>query len=186
MKKTEEKREKSKKLLVETALNLFSEKGYEATSIRQIASEAGVSLGLMYNYFRSKEELLHEIFRLGKEDIQHSFAKSGKPEGTSALKQHILQTVQLLKEKRHFWRLLHSLRFQRNIMATVAVEVQEQIVYVEAQLKDNLKEAGAPAPDLEAKLFFASIDGMALHYLLNENYPLDEVASLLIQKYTTY
>ncbi|RDV14789.1 TetR/AcrR family transcriptional regulator [Pontibacter diazotrophicus] len=186
MKKTEEKREKSKKILVETALSLFSENGYEATSIRQIASEAGVSLGLMYNYFSSKEELLLEIFRLGYKDIQHSFAKSGKPEGTSALKQHILQTVQLLKEKKHFWRLLHSLRFQRNIMAPVALEVQEQINYVEAQLKDNLMEAGVHAPDLEAKLLFASIDGMAMHYLLNENYPLDEVANQLIQKYTTH
>lgn len=186
MKKTEEKREKSKKLLVETALSLFSEKGYEATSIRNIASEAGVSLGLMYNYFNSKEELLLEIFRLSNEDIQGSFAKTGKPHGTSPIRQHIVQTVALLKEKKHFWRLLHSLRFKRGIMAPIAQEVRQQIVYVEAQLKENLEEAGVPAPGLEAKLLFASIDGMAMHYLLNENYPIDDVAELLIQKYTTH
>lgn len=186
MNKTKEKRAKSRRLLVETALSLFSENGYEATSIRRIAAGAGVSLGLMYNYFSSKEELLLEIFRLGNEDIQASFANKSKPQGASAIKQHILQTVALLKEKRHFWRLLHSLRFQKGVLAPVAQAVQEQIAYVEAQLKVNLQEAGIPYPDQEAKLLFASIDGMAMHYLLQDTYPIDEVANLLIQKYTTH
>lgn len=57
---------------------------------------------------------------------------------------------------------------------------------MEAQLQDNLKEAGVSAPALEAKRLFASIDGMAKHYLLNEHYPIDEVTSLLIQKYTSH
>lgn len=186
MKKTNEKREKSKRLLVETGLALFSEKGYDATSIRTIAAEAGVSLGLMYNYFSSKEELLLEIFRQGNSDIVNSFAVQDKPAGTASLKQHILQTVQLLKEKRHFWRLLHSLRFQSNVMEKMALQVKSQVAFIEAKLKSNLEEAGVPAPELEAKLLFASIDGMAAHYLLNENYPIDKVANLLIKKYTKH
>ena len=186
MKEVNEKRENSKKLLVHTALKLFSEKGYDATSIRNIASEAGVSLGLMYNYFKSKEELLQEIFLLGNQDIMLSFTKPETGRDASPLKQHIRRTVQILKEKREFWRLLHSLRFQRNVLASVAREVEEQVAYVEAQLRLNLQEAGVPAPDIEAKLLFASIDGMAAHYLLNEDYPIDDVAQLLIEKYATH
>ncbi|MFD2998978.1 TetR/AcrR family transcriptional regulator [Pontibacter toksunensis] len=184
MGKADEKREKSKKQLVDTALMLFSEKGYDATSIRTIAAEARVSLGLMYNYFSSKEELLHEVFRQGNSDIINSFAIHDKPVGTSSLKQHILQTVQLLKYKRNFWRLLHSLRFQGNVMEQMALEVKEQVSFIEEQLKKNLEEAGVQSPELEAKLLFAAIDGMAAHYLLNENYPIDEVANLLIQRYS--
>ncbi|GAB3527045.1 TetR/AcrR family transcriptional regulator [Pontibacter brevis] len=185
MKKTQEKREKSKRLLADTALKLFSEKGFAATSIRNIASEAGVSLGLMYNYFTSKEELLQEIFLLGNNDIIASFAPATAAPGVSSLKQHILQTVQKLKDKRDFWRLLHSLRFQGQVLLPLRQEIEDQQQYIVTQLQNNLREAGVPFPDLEAKLLFASIDGMAAHYLLNRHYPIDEVAHLLISKYTT-
>ena len=184
MDKQEAKRQESKNLLVNTALRLFAEKGYDATSIRNISTEAGVSLGLMYNYFDSKEDLLQEIFRRGNADISESFAKvSGQPGG---LEQHILGTVRILKEKRDFWRLLHSLRLQRKVVAQVMDEIKEQAAFVEEQMRKNLKEAGIPSPAQEAKLLFAAIDGMASHYLLFEDYPIDEIAALLIQKYKSH
>jgi len=185
MSKHQEKREESKTLLVNTALQLFSRKGYDGTSIRAIAAEAGVSLGLMYNYFESKEALLLEIFNRGNKDIEASFAKAADVPGAEIdqLEQHILQTVHLLKEKRAFWRLLHSLRLQSNVLAQVVEETNAQTAYIEAQIRQNLEAAGIPSPDLEAKLLFATIDGIAHHYLLLEDYPIDGMAALLIQKY---
>ena len=56
-----EMREQKSQLISEKALELFAEHGYEATSISMIAKEAGVSKGLIYNYFSSKEEILKEI-----------------------------------------------------------------------------------------------------------------------------
>ena len=47
-----------KQLIIDTALNLFANKGYHASSISMIAKEAKISKGLMYNYFDSKEALL--------------------------------------------------------------------------------------------------------------------------------
>jgi AcrR family transcriptional regulator len=184
MSRTEDKRHESKNLLVNTALRLFAEKGYDATSIRNIATEAGVSLGLLYNYFASKEDLLLEIFRRGNSDISESFANT--TEKQHGLKQHILQTVQILKEKRDFWRLLHSLRLQRKVVAQVMEDMKAQTAFVEEQIRQNLEEAGVPSPALEAKLLFATIDGMASHYLLFDDYPIDEIAELLIQKYSKH
>ena len=43
-----------KALLYETALRLFAERGYEQTTLRGIARDAGVSVGLLYRYFPSK------------------------------------------------------------------------------------------------------------------------------------
>ena len=48
--------------LVEVALRLFREDGYEATTMRRIATDAGVSLGNAYYYFASKNELVHELY----------------------------------------------------------------------------------------------------------------------------
>ena len=57
----EEIRNTKKKVILDAALKLFAEKGYASTSISSIAETANISKGLMYNYFKSKEELLTTI-----------------------------------------------------------------------------------------------------------------------------
>jgi AcrR family transcriptional regulator len=54
--------EQTRALIVETALRLFREHGYEATTMRAIAKEAGVSVGNAYYYFGSKEELIQAYY----------------------------------------------------------------------------------------------------------------------------
>jgi len=54
--------EQTRALIVETALRLFRETGYEATTMRAIAKEAGVSVGNAYYYFGSKEELIQAYY----------------------------------------------------------------------------------------------------------------------------
>jgi AcrR family transcriptional regulator len=48
--------------IIEAALGLFRERGYDATTMRAIASAAGVSTGNAYYYFSSKEELIQEFY----------------------------------------------------------------------------------------------------------------------------
>jgi AcrR family transcriptional regulator len=48
--------------IVTAALRLFRESGYDATTMRAIAAEAGVSTGNAYYYFASKEELIREFY----------------------------------------------------------------------------------------------------------------------------
>ncbi|HCH63934.1 MAG TPA: TetR/AcrR family transcriptional regulator, partial [Deltaproteobacteria bacterium] len=48
--------------LYETALRLFAEQGYEATTLRQIAQAAGVSAGLMYRYFGGKQAVVLRLY----------------------------------------------------------------------------------------------------------------------------
>jgi AcrR family transcriptional regulator len=47
--------------LLETAIDLFAEKGYSATSVREIVARAGVSKPVLYYYFQSKEGLFYAI-----------------------------------------------------------------------------------------------------------------------------
>jgi AcrR family transcriptional regulator len=56
------KREETRSLILETALELFAERGYEETTMRAIAEEAGVALGNAYYYFRSKEHLIQAFY----------------------------------------------------------------------------------------------------------------------------
>jgi AcrR family transcriptional regulator len=50
-------------VILNAALDLFQERGYEATTMRAIADRAGVSLGGSYHYFPSKEHLVLEFYR---------------------------------------------------------------------------------------------------------------------------
>jgi len=55
--------EASRAVILSAALDLFQERGYEATTMRAIAERAGVSLGGSYHYFPSKEHLVLEFYR---------------------------------------------------------------------------------------------------------------------------
>ena len=52
-------------------------------------------------------------------------------------------------------------------------------------LTQNFKKMKYPNPAVEAKIFFATIDGLVNHYLMNEEeFPLKKIKKHLIQKYT--
>lgn len=56
------KGEQTRELILTTALRLFRENGYDATTMRVIAREAGVSVGNAYYYFGSKEHLIQAFY----------------------------------------------------------------------------------------------------------------------------
>ena len=56
------KSEETRSLIVTTAMRLFTENGYDRTTMRAIAAEAGVSVGNAYYYFSSKEQLIQGFY----------------------------------------------------------------------------------------------------------------------------
>ena len=67
--------EQTRDLIVSTALRLFREKGYEATTMRLIAAEAGVSVGNAYYYFPSKQHLVQAYY----DASQSAHAEAARP-----------------------------------------------------------------------------------------------------------
>jgi TetR/AcrR family fatty acid metabolism transcriptional regulator len=48
--------------ILDAAIGVFARQGFHATRVSDIADEAGVAYGLVYHYFRSKDEVLNELF----------------------------------------------------------------------------------------------------------------------------
>lgn len=71
-----EQKEARQKQILEIALDIFVRKGFAATRITDIAEAAGMSKGLMFNYFSSKEELYETLVDTG---IQESGKLLAKP-----------------------------------------------------------------------------------------------------------
>jgi AcrR family transcriptional regulator len=64
--------EQTKQRIVDTALGLFRERGYEQTTMRAIAVEAGVSLGNAYYYFDSKDHLVQAFYDRSQAEHEHA------------------------------------------------------------------------------------------------------------------
>ena len=61
---------KSKKeIILETATTLFTEQGFEKTSVAAICESANVSKGLVYHHFTSKDEILIAIYEQSTQEM---------------------------------------------------------------------------------------------------------------------
>ena len=58
-----------RRLILNSARELFAEKDFQSVTVRQIASAAGVSIGTIYNYYDSLTELFLDVFLKSAEDI---------------------------------------------------------------------------------------------------------------------
>jgi AcrR family transcriptional regulator len=69
----------TRRRLYETAIGLIGERGFEATTLRDVASRAGVSVGLLYRYFPSKRSIVLALY----DDLSDTFAReaAGLPPG---------------------------------------------------------------------------------------------------------
>ena len=68
-------KEEKSQLIINTALKIFSEKGYDNATIADIAKSAKVSMGLPLYYFTNKEELACQALEFSSKQITHSILK---------------------------------------------------------------------------------------------------------------
>lgn len=65
-----------KREILDTAMQLFAERGFEATSLRDIAKHMGITPGLVYHYFDSKQKLFEAAMECYVEDITADIVRS--------------------------------------------------------------------------------------------------------------
>lgn len=109
-------RVEKKTLIMDVALEHFANEGYFKTTINHIARHAGISKGLMYNYFESKEELLTEIINRSLGEISKYF----DPDNDGYLSEEefelfIRKLFSILRGKISFWRLFSQLIIQKDV-----------------------------------------------------------------------
>lgn len=116
-------REQARQQIINAAFELFAQIGYQKTSIAAIAKEAGVSKGLIYHYFESKEDVLIGIFEmlteLGDQIIDAGAEKSPKEH----LKDVLNQVFQFIEHQTGLAKLMIGLSLQQDALETLREKV---------------------------------------------------------------
>ena len=185
-KQYEEIRENKRATILDSALHLFAQNGYHGTSISEIAKDAKISKGLLYNYFESKEELLKEIVLHGFKDLMQSFDPNH--DGvltTDELIHFIKESFRIIKEHVVYWRLYFSLLVQAPVMKLFEKDLWEMFDSFFKMLFNYFEKKGYEDPSAEVSLFQSLLDGVGMTYVSDpDNYPIEAVEKKIISMYS--
>lgn len=167
------------------ALRVFAREGYAGATVRRIAREAGVSQGLLYNYYPGKRELLAAIVARSMADVQASFtAAEGDAPPAVRLGRLVREAFDVVRAHLPFWQLVYGVRQQPDVVAALGPDLHAWAEHIRATLETHLRALGRPDPAVEARVLFAAVDGAAQHFALDpEGYPLDAVARRLTETF---
>ncbi len=76
----ERERERAREAILHAAADTFAESGYVKTSMKEIASHAGISVGMLYNYFKGKEEIYRELIEYYFTHLQEKATAACNPD----------------------------------------------------------------------------------------------------------
>jgi AcrR family transcriptional regulator len=153
-------REEKRGLILNTALELFAQQGVHTTSIDQIAKKAGISKGLTYNYFESKNSILNEILKTGFDaiyshfDIDHDGVLS-----YNEFEFFIRKSFDEINENRNFWKLYFSLMMQPVVTETYLNDYSEASANLLKILVRFLTDLGSTDPQKDILIVSSLLKG---------------------------
>ncbi|MDO4363939.1 MAG: TetR/AcrR family transcriptional regulator [Clostridia bacterium] len=153
-----------KEKILEVGINEFASKGYENANINIIAKNSGISIGLMYKYFSTKEDLFITCIQRGMsilDDAVDEILKSDDKLLTKAEKL-IRTTCQLSQKDANYVKLYNEITSERNSEKAMefakAIEGETSKKYVKC-ITDALAK-GDVRQDMDPRLFAFFLDNL--------------------------
>lgn len=171
--------------IIHAATLLFSEKGFHATSIQEVADRSHVSKGTIYTYFDSKEELLLSIFKFFHENIQSHLEEASS--SNLPIQEKLVEQIHiLLRESLHykpFFKMQHreQLISSHKIIQSYLIQSRMELFqWYESILKAVYGEAIEPYLPESAFLLDALISGFLRVVMIREDFlQIEETATYI-------
>ncbi|UAL54586.1 MULTISPECIES: TetR/AcrR family transcriptional regulator [Metabacillus] len=180
-------RDERKEQIIEAALKVFARRGIIGTKMSMIASEAGISAGLLYRYFKSKDELFTTLVQQAIDEsitgIKSIYQLPGSP-----LDKIKTLTAEILNEgSQLYFMLMHHARTSDEVPITAKKIIEENTMktyidileplFIEGQKKGELVEDN---PSELISCYLSLLSGlMTLNIQGDENYQMPKVDLLL-------
>ncbi|MBN2777320.1 MAG: TetR/AcrR family transcriptional regulator [Bacteroidales bacterium] len=175
-KQYEEIRTDKRKQIMEAAVKLFAEKGFHAASISLIAKEAGISKGLIYNYFDSKETLLKEIMDELTTQVMDLMNPDHDDEITSQeMEDFFSLIIKLLKDNHEHWKLYFQLSMKKDVFEIIQKDYHSDRIQKSQALIYKYFSERFTNPQLEMFVFSSIFKGFAMQYVYAPEMFPDEI-----------
>lgn len=166
--------EKKRGRIEEAAKKLFIKQGFHATSMRNIAARAGTSLGNVYNYYRTKEEILGSI--IGRYQtvidgrLRAIFDEIEEPLEPESLIRFGRQIKEMVNEHHDFWLLMYIdvLEFENRHFRKMFEGLVHSLRRRFAKQFADLKSRGRVHPSVDPAVGFTAVYMQFFNYFLVE------------------
>ncbi|HEX2868185.1 MAG TPA: TetR/AcrR family transcriptional regulator [Ignavibacteriales bacterium] len=179
-------RKESRQKIQDAALEVFARQGYHSSTVSSIAKAAGVSQGLLYNYFKSKEDVLRQLMTGMISDVMAKYLpfKPGDKITRKDFINVINFSVDVVLEKPSYWKLYFSIFVQPEVMSIVMDEVMKMSEPYLKTFTRYFADKGDKDPVTMLRYFSAVMDGIQLHCMIDpETFPADKIKKLLIKQF---
>jgi AcrR family transcriptional regulator len=148
----EQKKQKTKQAILEAAIPLFNENGYDSTSIEQIAKNAGVGKGTVYSYFQTKKDIIKGFCEYELEQL-HEKIVAGSNQEASVLEQMLtiyMTEFHHVTQNREFGRLfLRETVFPNDYDIETNVELEDKYFQLLFPILKKGQDRGELREDLQ-------------------------------------
>lgn len=179
------KNNQKRKQILDAAYQVMAEKGYESSSIKDIAAAAGLSApGLVHYYFKSKAEILQELLMQLSAQYTADMQQLQKDVPSDQLgKASLQEPLNRIEEQPEWYKLryeLFALGLRNRELAPQVNELLENARKgVSHVLTRVLKEANPQEADHIASILIACFDGLALQKMLNPDLSIEKTYETL-------
>jgi AcrR family transcriptional regulator len=168
------KKERTRQNIADTALRLFTERGYEQTTIEEIASQAEVGTRTLYRYYPTKEDLVLGTIRPGLRQLVDGLR--ARPDDESlplALHAILTRFCYILSAERERGLVLRQLiEGTPSVRARVYDEIGHTRVELAREIRRRLGSArGDPRPELAAGVVMVVVDLAAVTWAAGRRSP---------------
>ena len=171
---TETAVERRKGRIEEAAKQLFIRQGFHATSMRNIASKAGTSLGNLYNYYPTKEAILGSIIakyqQVIDEKLRSMFDEVQDPLDPEDLTKFARAVKQMVNNHHDFWLLMYIdvLEFENRHFRKIFENVTQKLRRRFATSFDELKRTKALHEGVDPAIGFTAAYMQFFNYFIVE------------------
>lgn len=181
-------RQMAKEKILEAAMDLFIHQGYHATSISDVAKHAGISKGLLYNYFSGKEGLLAAMVEeriAGVAEVIENAASLQAP--ADQLKYILEQAIDNVDRQPEVFRFYLHLQTQpeadQELFPYSKRLVEEAARQFEIQCR-IFESLGVPEPRKRSLYFSSTLQGIMLMIsTYPQHFPIEEVKEQMLKEF---
>lgn len=175
-------RQEKKQVIMETALELFAENGFYATSMSMIAKKAGISKGLAYNYFESKYDILEEIIDEGFHQV-HDLLDPNK-DNVLMEKEFVgflEKTFAMVQNNRRYWKLYFALMIQPVVSENLSEKYATAGNPLFRMMYEFIASKGSSDPEGDLMIISAMLEGTFLYAIVAPDiFPIDQMKEKVI------